>query len=105
MSFSRGEVVLLPIPFSDLTSRKVRPAVVIGLGSHTGDLFVVPISSQLQNVDVVLNEWRTAGLNVPCGIKSQIATVESRLVLKTVGALSPKDRSALEQKLRAWLQL
>ena len=105
MSFSRGEVVLLPIPFTDLTSRKVRPAVVIGLGSHTGDLFVVPISSQLQNVDVVLNEWRTAGLNVPCGIKSQIATVESRLVLKTVGALSPEDRSALEQKLRAWLQL
>jgi hypothetical protein len=62
MSFSRGEVVLLPVPFTDLTSRKVRPAVVIGLGSHTGDLFVV-------------------------------------------GALSPKDRSALEQKLRAWLQL
>jgi hypothetical protein len=30
MSFSRGEVVLLPIPFTDLTSRKVRPAVVIG---------------------------------------------------------------------------
>jgi len=105
MSFSRGEVVLLPIPFTDLTSRKVRPAVVIGLGTHAGDLFVVPISSQLQNVDVALNDWRTAGLNVPCGIKSQIATVESRLVLKTVGALSQKDRSALEQKLRAWLQL
>ena len=43
MSFSRGEVVLLPIPFTDLTSRKVRPAVVIGHGSHAGDLFVVPI--------------------------------------------------------------
>ena len=105
MSFSRGEVVLLPIPFSDLTSRKVRPAVVIGRSTHAGDLFVVPISSQLQNVDVVLNDWRAAGLNVPCGIKSQIATVESRLVLKTVGALSPKDRPALEQKLRTWLQL
>ena len=36
MSFSRGEVVLLPIPFTDLTSRKVRPAVVIGLSSHAG---------------------------------------------------------------------
>ena len=105
MSFSRGEVVLLPILFSDLTSRKVRPAVVIGLSTHAGALFGVPISSQLQNVDVVLNDWRAADLNVPCGIKSQIATVETRLVLKTVGALSQKDRSALEQKLRAWLQL
>ena len=51
MSFSIGEVVLLPIPFTDLTSRKVRPEIVIGHNSHPGDLFVVPIFSVLQNVD------------------------------------------------------
>ena len=53
MSCSRGEVILLPIPFTDLTSRKVRPAVVIGRGGFPGDLFVVPISSQLQQVDLL----------------------------------------------------
>jgi mRNA interferase MazF len=105
MSFSRGEVVLLPIPFTDLTSRKVRPRVVIGHSSHPGDLFVVPISSVLQNVDVVLQDWCAAGLNVPCGIKSQIATVEDRLVVKSVGLLSTPDSAALEKRLRTWLQL
>jgi len=105
MSFSRGEVVLLPIPFTDLTSRKVRPAVVIGHSSHAGDLFVVPISSVLQNVDFLLQGWRAAGLNVPCGVKSQIATVEDRLVVKSVGLLSPPDSVALEKRLRTWLQL
>src|ERR1017187_804037 len=105
MSFSRGEVVLLPIPFTDLTSRKVRPAVVIGHSTHAGDLFVVPISSVLQNVDVALRDWRAAGLNVPCGIKSQIATIEDRLVVKSVGWLSPADSAELEKRLRAWLQL
>jgi mRNA interferase MazF len=105
MSFSRNEVVLLPIPFSDLSSRKVRPAVVVGQSSHAGDLFVVPISSQLQNVDLRLQDWRAAGLNVPCGIKSQIATIQGCLVLKSVGALSPADATDLQNRLRAWLGL
>ena len=30
MSCSRNDVVLLPIPFTDLTSRKVRPAIIVG---------------------------------------------------------------------------
>jgi mRNA interferase MazF len=105
MSFSKGEIVLLPIPFTDLTSRKVRPAVVIGHSSHAGDLFVVPISSVLQNVDLRLQDWRAAGLNVPCGVKSQIATIEDRLAVKSVGLLSLADSAALETRLRSWLQL
>ena len=104
MSFSRSEVVLLPIPFTDLTNRKVRPAVVMGHSSHAGDLFVVPISSQLQNVDLILQDWRSAGLNVRCGIKSQIATIEDRLVIHPVGTLSVADGALLEARLRAWLQ-
>lgn len=75
MSCSRNDVVLLPIPFTDLTSRKVRPAVVIG--RHGADLFLVPITSQLSNTDFRLQDWRAAGLNVACGVKAQIATVES----------------------------
>jgi mRNA interferase MazF len=100
MSFSISEVILLPIPFTDLTSRKVRPAIIIGHSSFAGDLFVVPISSQMQNVDVSLLDWRAAGLNVPCGIKSQLATIESRLVVKSVGVLSPRDQDACRDQLR-----
>jgi hypothetical protein len=41
-----------PIPFTDLTSRKVRTAVVIG--RRGVDLFLVPISSQRQNTACAL---------------------------------------------------
>jgi len=105
MPCSRNEVVLLPVPFTDLSSRKVRPAVVIGRESRHGDLFIVPISSQLVNTDIPLEDWRTAGLNVPCGVKAQLATVSEGLVLKTVGRLSAKDQVALDQRLREWLSL
>ncbi|HZF01558.1 MAG TPA: type II toxin-antitoxin system PemK/MazF family toxin [Methylomirabilota bacterium] len=103
MNCSRNDVVLLPIPFTDLTSRKVRPAIVIG--QSVADLFVVPISSVLVNTDFPLTEWRAAGLNVPSGVKSQLATVEEKLVVKIVGKLATADLQTLNQKLKLWLKL
>lgn len=103
MTCSRNDVVLLPIPFTDLTSRKVRPAIVIG--RHGSDLFLVPISSVLANTDFKLTGWQAAGLNVPSGVKAQLATVEENLVLKIVGQLAPNDASTLDARLRGWLKL
>ena len=103
MNCSRNDVVLLPIPFTDLTSRKVRPAVVIG--KNGADLFLVPISSVLANTDFPLTEWRAAGLNVPSGIKAQLATVEEKLVVKIIGRLSAGDLQTLDARLRGWLKL
>jgi mRNA interferase MazF len=105
MSCSRGDVVLLPIPFTDLGGSKVRPAVVVGLGTFPGDLFVVPVSSQMANTDFPLTDWSQAGLNVPSGVKGQLCTVEERLVRKVVGRISPRDQGTLESCLRSWLGL
>ena len=105
MFCSRDDVVLLPIPFTDLGSSKVRPAIVVGHGSWPGDLLVVPLTSQLQNADLIISQWCEAGLNVPSGIKGQICTVEVRLVRKVVGQITAQDRAALDALLRKWLEL
>jgi PemK-like, MazF-like toxin of type II toxin-antitoxin system len=91
MNCSRNDIVLVPIPFTNLASDKVRPAVV--LGKNRADLFVVPISSQGANTDFQLQQWRQAGLNVPCGVKAQLATIEEHLVVKIVGRLQVADQS------------
>ena len=103
MTCSRNDVVLLPIPFTDLTSRKVRPAIVVG--RNRTDLFLVPVSSVLSNTDFLLQEWQGAGLNAPSGVKAQLATVEERLVVKIIGTVTAVDRHSLDERLRAWLQL
>ena len=103
MNCSRNDVILLPIPFTDLTSRKVRPAIVIG--KNGSDLFLTPISSVLANTDFPLQEWRAAGLNVPSGVKAQLATVEEKLVVKVVGQISGNDAKVLNARLREWLKL
>lgn len=105
MNCSRGDIILLPIPFTDLSSRKVRPAIVVGHSSYPGDLYVVPRTSQLAGAEFTLADWKAAGLNVPSAIKAQLTTVESTLVLKIVGQLSSADSLILDTHLRRWLQL
>jgi len=103
MNCSRNDVVLPPIPFTDLSSRKVRPAIVIG--KNGSDLFLVPISSVLANTNFPLAEWKAAGLNVPSGIKAQLATVGEKLVVKIAGQLTANDAKVLNARLRSWLNL
>jgi mRNA interferase MazF len=105
MNCSRDDIVLLPFPFTDLSGRKIRPAVVIGFGNHPSDVFLVPLTSRLGGTDLILSDWRPAGLNVPSAVKSQIATVESSLVLKIVGRLSRRDSTTLDDNLRKWMRL
>jgi hypothetical protein len=59
MNCSRNDVVLLPIPFTDLTSRKVRPAIIIGRSG--ADLFLVPISSVLWQFMLTLAHFIASG--------------------------------------------
>jgi len=99
MNCSRNDVVLLPIPFTDLTSRKVRPAIIIGRNGV--DLFLVPVTSVLANTDFPLKEWRAAGLNAPSGVKAQLANLEERLVVKIVGKLTDIDAQVLNGRLRS----
>ncbi len=49
-SYSKPEVVLVRYPFSDLTSSKVRPAVVINAAHTSQDLFVVALTSKTSNL-------------------------------------------------------
>lgn len=105
MFCSRGDLVLLPIPFTDLSSKKVRPAIVVGRSSWPDDLFVVPVTSQMQNADLRLRAWAAAGLNVPSGIKGQICTIEKTLIRKVVGKLDADDQFQLDELLRKWLEL
>lgn len=107
-NFSKNEVVLVRYPFSDLTSSKVRPAVVINAPHISQDLFVVALTSKTRNLlggEFVLTDWKLAGLNVETAVKRGIFTIKQTLVKKLVGKLSDADAKELEKSLRDWLDL
>ena len=47
---SQGEIVLIPVPFTDLTSTRRRPAIIISNDTYnqtTADMVVVGMTSNL----------------------------------------------------------
>ncbi len=78
-NFSKPEVVLMRYPFSDLTSSKVRPAVVINAAHPSQDLFVVALTSKANGLlvgEFVLADWQATGLNVEMAVKRGIFTIK-----------------------------
>ncbi len=107
-NFSKHEIVLVRYPFSDLTSTKVRPAVVVNAIHSSQDLLIVPLTSRTNGLlagEFVLSEWQKAGLNLESAVKRGIYTVQETLVSKFIGTLEPSDAAQLEQSLRGWLDL
>lgn len=107
-SYSKLEIVLVSYPFSDLTSAKVRPAVVINATHTSQDLFVVPLTSKTSGLlagEFILAQWKAAGLNVETAVKRGIYTVKETLVKKRVGKLEDTDAEELEKSLHSWLDL
>lgn len=107
-SYSKNEVVLVRYPFSDLTSTKVRPAVIVNAPHTSQDVLIVPLTSRTTGLlagEFVLTDWQRAGLNVETVVKRGIFTIHERLVLKRVGRLVTKDIEKLEASVREWLGL
>ena len=107
-NYSKHDVILVRYPFSDLSSAKVRPAVLVSDPHPSDDLLITPLTSKTQSLlkgEFILTEWSEAGLNVETAIKRGVYTVHKRLVLKVIGHLSDQDVEQLEQSLRNWLGL
>jgi mRNA interferase MazF len=89
-----GDVVLVRFPFTDLSSNKRRPVLVISpleFSSRYGDLVVVPLTSRPQEHGLCLDKWREAGLVKPTWFKALIATVAEPLVEKWLGRIHAAD--------------
>ena len=95
--YNRGDVVLVPFPFSDQTTAKKRPAVIISSSTYNDtsrDIVIMAITSQARgNIGIgecMIEGWQSAGLLKSSAIKSAISTIEQGLVLKILGRLSPQ---------------
>ncbi len=101
--FIKGDVVVLPFPFSDLTANKKRPALVVAnlIGD---DLIVCLITSQnakdsyatsLSNTDFASGNLKHLSNIRP----NRLFTADANIVLYRIGTLEKKKLEAVTKKI------
>ena len=109
MALARGDIVLVPFPFTDLTARKVRPGVIVSPDPQDVDVVVVFISS-VSLPALALTDWVLPSSHpdfVLTGLKTtsvfrmgKLLTLHRSLILRKLGRVSPPIQRELDAKLR-----
>lgn len=109
------KVVLVPFPFDDLSSTKVRPAVCltepVGPHAHIVLAFIpsqtptVPLPSDLL-IDAAAPDFAGTGLRVSSTLQlHRLMTVTRSLLVRQLGNLSPRMQKQVDAQLRMLFDL
>ena len=111
----RGTVVLTPFPFTDLSGRKVRPALVVSRSDRLGSDVLLAFLTSKQNPTLARSDLRVesshpdfaqTGLKVSSVVKlDKLVTVEQSIILGELGEFSAALLNEVNEKLRYALAL
>jgi len=112
---TRHKVVLVPFPFDDLSSSKVRPAVCLTepIGPHrhvvlafiTSSVPAVPLATDLV-IDSGDHDFAATGLRVSSTLQlHRLMTATTALIQRELGSLSPRMQAQVNDRLRALFDL
>ena len=80
-SYSFGDIVLVPFPFTNQSAAKRRPAVVVSSQAYhaeRADLIIMAVTGQARPTprlgEVPVTDWRVAGLIKPSVIPPSLCT-------------------------------
>lgn len=109
-TFRRGDVVLVPFRYADLTGGKLRPALVLSVDRYhheTSDVLLAQITGRSTDRfgDYVIADWHQAGLRAPSRVRATIITTDQGVVQGSLGHLPAPEMAAVEQNIRDALGL
>ncbi len=110
MGFERYTVVRVPFPFTDRSTTKNRPAVVISddlaFNTPAGHSVMAMITSQANApwpLDCTLTDLTAAGLPAASKVRFKLFTLDHRLVRGEIGKLAPVDVALVRAGLASLL--
>jgi mRNA interferase MazF len=105
--FVSGDVVVVPFPFTDLASSKVRPALVLAVVTR-GDLILCQITSQSaghpDGVTILAADFEAGGLPRPSfALPHRVVTANEVCVRRAAGRLKPDKLKQIRECVCAML--
>lgn len=108
---SQGDIVLIPIPFSDLTSQKRRPVLILSNNDYNRlyqDVIVAAITSNVTDREyqiIITNDEMVEGeLKVDSAIRAdKIYTLSQSIALRKFGKVQPEVLLNVKKQIDAWL--
>ncbi|MFD1362766.1 type II toxin-antitoxin system PemK/MazF family toxin [Lentibacillus salinarum] len=102
--FKQGSVWLARIYFKEINKSKLRPVVIVNNEIVLDiDVIVAPTTSRKDRnkFDVVLENWRAAGLERPSVARTtKITTISREMLIKRLGDLNESDLNKVLKKCR-----
>jgi mRNA interferase MazF len=107
-AFVKGDVIIVPFPFSDLTQTKRRPALVVA-NLEGDDLILCQITSKAIRdayaIPLNHNDFETGSLNQASNIRpNRLFTADQGIILYKVGSLSSEKLQTAIDKIVEILQ-
>lgn len=100
LTFSPGDVVVVPFPFTDRQASKRRPALVCSstaFNASSRHVVLAMITSSTHAGwpgDVMLGDLRKAGLSTASCVRWKVFTLDASLILRRAGSLGAADLEA-----------
>ena len=107
MMYKQGDIVLIPIPFTDLTSAKKRPVLILSsdhYNNNTDDLIVAAITSNINenpySVTITGNDLSDGNLlHKSCIRADKLYTLAQSIVIKKFGTAKQELLTAVIEKV------
>ena len=110
VGFNAFDVVVVPFPFTERSTTKRRPALVLSdltaFNTQAGHVVLAMITSAKNSdwpLDVEITDLDSAGLPASSVVRMKLFTLDQQLVIRKAGLLAQQDRKAVAAAVRRLL--
>jgi len=106
----KSSIVLVPFPFDDFSSSKVRPALCLtqGIGEykHVIIAFIssqIPVKQEMSDLIIIKHsdEWKSTGLAVDSVIRlHKLVSIPQSIIKRKLGYINLQTQNQVEHRIR-----